>query len=428
MGDSARKTVERLLARADIRIDGDRPWDLQVHEPALYRRVLAQGSLGLGESYMDGWWDCQALDEWATKIFLARLDRAVRFDWTTLAAVIGSRLFNRQKKARAARNGGMPYRFGDDLFVAMLDPYLCYSCAYFQNTDDLAEAQLAKLDLVCRKLALQPGQRILDIGCGWGSFARFAAERYGVSVLGINVSEDQLRLGRERCAGLPVELRFLDYRDAVSEGPFDHVVSIGMFEHVGVKNYDTYFRVVRECLKDDGLFLLHTIGRNRSVTTLEPWVDKYVFPNCQLPSARQISTAIEPHFVMEDWHNFGDSYATTLQCWWRNFEAAWPELRGASYDDRFYRMWRFYLLGCVGRFRARRNQLWHVVLSKHGVLGGYTSVRRAGSDLVRRANPRSASSHSDPSTPSSRPPSSRPPSSQPLTTSLEPRASKDSPR
>lgn len=379
MGDSARETVEGILARADIRIDGDRPWDIQVHEPGLYRRVLAQGSLGLGESYMDGWWDCEALDEWATKIFLARLDQAVRLNWTTLEAVVRSRLLNLQKKTRAVPSGGMPYRFGDDLFQAMLDPYLCYSCAYFSglddDTEDLAKAQEAKLDLVCRKLDFQPGQRILDIGCGWGSFARYAAEHYGVQVLGINVSHDQLRLGREKCKGLDVELRFMDYREVASEGPFDHVVSIGMFEHVGVKNYEQYFQVARESLKDDGLFLLHTIGRNKSVTTLEPWIDKYVFPNCQLPSAKQISAAVEPYFVIEDWHNFGDDYATTLQHWWRHFEAAWPELKGEAYDDRFYRMWRFYLLGCVGRFRARRNQLWHLVLSKYGVFGGYRSVR-----------------------------------------------------
>ena len=375
MGNSARATVEAILARADIRLDGDRPWDIQVHEPDLYARVLAQGSLGLGESYMDGWWDCQALDQWATQIFLARLDRAVPLNWTTVKAVVQSRLLNLQKKARAVPSGGMPYRFGDDLFQAMLDPYLCYSCAYFRDTDDLAVAQEQKLDLVCRKLVFQPGQRILDIGCGWGSFACYAAENYGVEVLGINVSEDQLRLGREKCKGLPVELRFMDYRDVADAGPFDHVVSIGMFEHVGVKNYGDYFRVVRQCLKDGGLFLLHTIGRNKSVTTLEPWIDKYVFPNCQLPSAKQISAAVEPHFVIEDWHNFGDDYATTLQHWWRNFEAAWPELKGEHYDDRFYRMWRFYLLGCVGRFRARRNQLWHLVLSKQGVFGGYHSVR-----------------------------------------------------
>ncbi|MCG8462173.1 MAG: cyclopropane fatty acyl phospholipid synthase, partial [Holophagales bacterium] len=264
---------------------------------------------------------------------------------------------------------------GDDLFRAMLDPYMCYSCAYFEDTDDLATAQEQKLDLICRKLGLERGQRVLDIGCGWGSFARFAAERYGVEVLGINVSEDQLRLGRELCRSLPVELRFLDYRDLAGEGPFDHVVSIGMFEHVGVKNYAGYFRVARGCLKDGGLFLLHTIGRNRSVTTLEPWIDRYVFPGCQLPSARQISAAVEPYFVIEDWHNFGHHYATTLEQWWANFDHAWPELRGEAYDERFYRMWRFYLLGCVGRFRARRNQLWHLVLSKQGVYGGYRSVR-----------------------------------------------------
>jgi len=304
----------------------------------------------------------------------------------TLFALLHSRLLNRQKKSRAVRSGGLPYRFGDDLFAAMLDPRMCYSCAYFGNEssqgdrDDLAKAQEQKLDLICRKVGLEAGESVLDIGCGWGSFAGFAAERYGARVLGVNVSQDQLALGRKKTAHLDgVDLRFMDYRELARsnevERPFEHVVSIGMFEHVGVKNYRDFFQVAAECLADDGLFLLHTIGRNHSVTTLEPWIDKYVFPNCQLPSAKQIAAAVEGIFVIEDWHNFGDHYATTLEHWWRNFDAAWPDLRGERYDDRFYRMWRFYLLGCVGRFRARRNQLWHLVLSKRGVRGGYASVR-----------------------------------------------------
>ncbi|MEO1083508.1 MAG: cyclopropane fatty acyl phospholipid synthase, partial [Acidobacteriota bacterium] len=377
MSQAARRTAERILAEADIRIGGDRPWDLHVHEPKFFARVLAEGSLGFGESYMDGWWDCEDLGGMTTRAFTARLEHQVKWSATTLFAVLHSRLLNRQKKTRAVRSGGLPYRFGDDLFEAMLDPRLCYSCAYFGNSDgqdrdDLALAQEQKLDLVCRKVGLGDGDRVLDIGCGWGSFAGFAAERYGARVLGVNVSEDQLRLGRQKTAHLEdVELRFMDYRDLASSAeidrPFDHVVSIGMFEHVGVKNYRDFFRVAAECVDDDGLFLLHTIGRNHSVRTLEPWIDKYVFPNCQLPSAKQISAAVEGIFVIEDWHNFGDHYATTLEHWWRRFDAAWPQLKGPRYDERFYRMWRFYLLGCVGRFRARRNQLWHIVLSKRGV-------------------------------------------------------------
>ncbi|MEO1367497.1 MAG: class I SAM-dependent methyltransferase, partial [Acidobacteriota bacterium] len=295
MSQAARRTAEGILAEADIRIGGDRPWDLQVHEPRFFARVLAEGSLGFGEAYMDGWWDCEDLGGMTTRAFTARLEQKVRWSATTLFAVLHSRLLNRQKKTRAVRSGGLPYRFGDDLFEAMLDPRLCYSCAYFgdgadsdePDRGDLARAQEQKLDLVCRKVGLRSGDRVLDIGCGWGSFAGYAAERYGARVLGVNVSHDQLRLGRLKTEHLEgVDLRFMDYRDLTHAPdigrPFDHVVSIGMFEHVGVKNYRSFFRVAADCLADDGLFLLHTIGRNHSVRTLEPWIDKYVFPNCQL--------------------------------------------------------------------------------------------------------------------------------------------------
>lgn len=372
--DGLRRTVEELLALADIRIDGDRPWDLRVLHPDLYRRVLAQGSLGLGESHMDGWWDCEALDEWSFRIFHSRLDQRARPNLGTLWAVLRSRLLNLQSLRRAKPAGAMPYRFGDDLFEAMLDPRMAYSCGYWAEAETLDAAQEAKLDLVCRKIGLEPGQRVLDIGCGWGSFAIFAAERYGAEVVGITVSPDQAELARQRAAGLPVEIRLQDYRELAPDETFDHIVSIGMFEHVGFKNYRTFFEQTRRHLRDDGLFLLHTIGRNHSVTTLDPWVDKYVFPNCMLPSARQIAGALEGVFVTEDWHNFSADYDRTLMAWWHNFDTAWADLE-AAYGERFYRMWRFYLQGCAGRFRARRNQLWQLVLSKHGMLGGWRSVR-----------------------------------------------------
>lgn len=371
-----RRAVEEMLALADIRIDGDRPWDLRVHHGDLYRRVLAQGSLGLGESYMDGWWDCEALDQWSFKIFHSRLDQRARPNLGTLWAVLRSRFLNLQNLRRAKPAGAMPYRFGDDLFEAMLDPRMAYSCGYWAEAETLDQAQEAKLDLVCRKIGLEPGQRVLDIGCGWGSFALFAAERYGAEVVGITVSPDQAKLARQRAAEaeLPVEIRLQDYRELPTGETFDHIVSIGMFEHVGFKNYRAFFELARRHLSDDGLFLLHTIGRNHSVTTLDPWVDKYVFPNCMLPSAQQIAEALEGVFVIEDWHNFSADYDRTLMAWWHNFDTAWADLE-ATYGERFYRMWRFYLQGCAGRFRARRNQLYQLVLSKHGVLGGWQAVR-----------------------------------------------------
>jgi len=366
-----RQTVERLLSLADVRIDGDRPWDIQVHDEAFYARVLAEGALGLGESYMDGWWDCERLDELFRRVLLARLETKVR-PRTELPSVIRARILNLQRRARAFRIGECHYDIGNELFRRMLDPLMIYSCGYWANASTLQEAQEAKLDLVCRKLGLRPGMRVLDIGCGWGGTAKYAAERYGVEVVGITVSEEQAKLAREMCRGLPVEIRLQDYREI--DESFDRVLSIGMFEHVGTKNYRTYMRVVRNCLKDEGLFLLHTIGGNRSVTRTNAWTDRYIFPDSVLPSAKQIAAAIEGPFVLEDWHNFGPDYDRTLMCWFRNFDGAWDDLKD-QYDERFYRMWKYYLLSSAGSFRSRTSQLWQVVLSPKGVAGGYSPVR-----------------------------------------------------
>lgn len=371
MASRAPHIITRLLAKADIQVNGDRPWDIRVHNARFFLRVFLGGSLALGESYMDGWWDAQQLDETIARILHARLERAVRSPGALLAGV-AARLHNAQSHSRAFIIGERHYDIGNDLYTAMLDPRMAYSCGYWKDVTTLAQAQDAKLDLVCRKLGLQRGQRVLDIGCGWGSFARFAVERYGVSVVGVTVSKEQLAFARERCAGLPVELRLEDYRNLRER--FDHIVSLGMFEHVGVKNYQTFMRVAARCLRDDGLFLLHTIGGNRSVHSMDPWIGTYIFPNSMLPSITQIGRSIEGLFVMEDWHNFSADYEKTLLTWWDNVARAWPTLR-ERYGERFYRMWRYYLLACAGSFRTRHNQLWQIVLSARGVRGGYTSVR-----------------------------------------------------
>jgi len=264
------------------------------------------------------------------------------------------------------------YDIGNDLYRLMLDARLTYSCGYWKEAKTLDQAQEHKFDLICRKLNLQSGQRILDIGCGWGSFMKYAVEKYNVSCVGITLSSEQIALCKELCADLPIEIRFADYRDL--NETFDNIVSIGMFEHVGYKNYSQYMKVARRCLKDDGLFLLHTIGGNKSVVSVDPWMDKYIFPGGMLPSIKQIAKAIEGKFVMEDWHNFGADYDKTLMCWFENFSENWETIKD-NYDDRFFLMWKYYLLSCAGAFRARGNQLWQIVLSKNGVKGGYISVR-----------------------------------------------------
>ena len=368
------RRVERVLADADVRIGGTRPWDLRVHDPHFYARVLAQGSLGLGEAYMDGGWDADSLDGLLFRLLSARIDRRVR-GVRDLADGLRAWLVNLQRRTRSFEVGRRHYDLGNDLYRAMLGARMVYSCGYWREAQTLDAAQEAKLDLICRKLQLRPGLRLLDIGCGWGELLKFAAERYGIAGVGITVSQRQAEYARELCAGLPIEIRLQDYRDVHER--FDRIASVGMFEHVGAKNYAHFFDVARRCLADDGpdqgLFLLHTIASNVSVTHTDPWIDRYIFPNSMLPSAAQMARGCEGRFVLEDWHGFGPDYDRTLQAWRGNVEAAWPSL--PDYDERFRRMWRFYLSASMALFRARRAQLWQLVLSPHGIPGGYEAVR-----------------------------------------------------
>lgn len=364
--------VTSLLHGSGIVINGHESCDMQVHDERFYSRVLAQGSLGLGESYMDGWWDSDQLDEMIARLLTADIQSKIKPSFSLILDMITARIVNRQSRQRAFHIGEAHYDIGNDLYRIMLDKRMVYTCGYWKNAATLDEAQEAKLDLVCRKLGLKPGQRILDIGCGWGSFAKFAAEKYGVSVVGITVSKNQIELARELCAGLPIEIRLQDYRDVNEQ--FDHIVSLGMVEHVGYKNYATYFDVARRSLKDDGLFLLHTIGANTSEHSGDQWIEKYIFPNSMLPSAAQLMAASERKFVMEDWHNFSADYDKTLMAWYHNLEPRWSEI-ASNYTEQFHRMWRYYLLACAGAFRARECQLWQIVFSKEGVKGGYESVR-----------------------------------------------------
>ncbi len=370
-GSSAQRRIEGLLTQAGLAIGGPQASDPQIHNEHFFHRVIAHGSLGLGESYMDGWWNADDLDGFLFRLLAARLDEQVHgIDDVWLW--FKSSLLNLQRGRRAYVIGERHYDLGNDLFKAMLGKRLVYSCGYWKDAADLDAAQEAKLDLVCRKLMLQPGMRVLDIGCGWGEALKFAAERYGVSGVGVTVSHEQAEFARALCKGLPIEIRVQDYR-ALDE-KFDRIFSIGMFEHVGLKNYRAYFEVKHRCLADDGLALLHCIGSNVSSNRTDPWIAKYIFPNSMLPSAEQIAVAGEHLFVIEDWHNFGADYDRTLMAWRTNFDAAWPRLQD-RYDERFRRMWRFYLSASAAVFRARRNQLWQLVLSPRGVPGGYHAPR-----------------------------------------------------
>ncbi len=370
-----------LLETADIRIDGHRNQDIQIHDRKLADRVFALGNLGLGEAYIEGHWDARQLDCFFHHLLAARLDQKVKPIRLAFHA-LRTRLLNRQTLKRAWRVGEAHYDLGNDFYAAMLDGRMTYTCGYWSGgARTLQEAQETKLDMICRKLELKPGLRLLDIGCGWGSLMGFAAEHYGVRCVGVTISKKQAAWAAERYKGLPIEFRLQDYR-TVSE-KFDRIASVGMFEHVGRKNHRTYMEVAHRCLADGGLFLLHTIGKNIRDATPDPWIDKYIFPNGDLPSLGQIGDACDGLFVAEDLHNFGADYDKTLMAWHANFEHAWPRFKDRL-GEHFYRMWSYYLLSCAGAFRARDIQLWQWVLSKKGVPGGY---QRATQPSIARYRP-----------------------------------------
>lgn len=379
---SKKELVQDILSPAGITLDGPQPWDPQIHEERVYDRLFRDGSIAIGESYMDGWWDAEDIPEMVARVMRAgKFGDILRTNWLPLAwnAARGF-VFNLQNRTRAFEVGEKHYDIGNDLYERMLDKRLTYSCGYWSPSNssgqvarNLDEAEEAKLDLICRKIGLKAGQRVLDIGCGWGSFALFAAERYGARVVGVTISKEQVEYARAHAKDLPVEFRLQDYRE-VSDGLYNHIVSVGMFEHVGHKNYRHFMELARRLLKDDGLFLLHSIGSRHTAHASDPWMDKYIFPNGILPSAPQITAAADNLFILEDWHNFGADYEKTLLAWFANFEIYWPELQ-EKYGERFYRMWKYYLLSMAGAFRARETELWQIVFSPHGVPGGYATVR-----------------------------------------------------
>jgi len=358
------KILHEMFEQAGVNINGDKPWDVQVHDSKWYRRSLQEKNLGLGESYMDGWWDCEQIDEMIYRLLIGGLDDKLKGNFRYSLRFLPDILFNLQSRARIHMVAKQHYNLGNDLFDSFLDPYHQYSCGFFDITNDLDQAQLKKMDLIARKLHLSATDHVLDIGCGWGGLAYYAAERYGCKVTAANISHEQLSVARERCKHISVDFHEGDYRTI--KGQFDKIVSVGMFEHVGQKNYRTFMQVVHSLLKNDGIFLLHTIGNNTSMAHCDPWITKYIFPNSMLPSLRQISDATENLFVIEDVHNLGPHYDKTLLAWNGKFQRAWSLLKD-RYSPRFKRMWEYYLLSCAGAFRARNIQLWQMVMIKHGV-------------------------------------------------------------
>ena len=359
----AQDMMREILAEAGVTVGGDKPWDLQVHDDRVWARLLRDGTLGAGEAYEEGWWDTPALDQFVDRVMRINLGDTLRENWMIVAQAVRARIFNLQSMSRSFGNGQHHYDIGNDLYEPMLGGRLLYTCAYWQGAKSLDEAQDAKLDLVCKKVGLQPGMRVLDLGCGWAGFASFAAERYKVQVTGFTVSREQVKWADDHYGHLPIDIRLDDYRNAT--GSYDAVVSIGLMEHVGVKNYRGYMELVDRVLAPGGVAFVHTIGGNRPRTHIDPWFDKYIFPNSNLPTLSQLAAAMETLLVVEDVHNIGEDYDLTLMAWFKNFEAAWPSLR-AKYGDAFYRRWKYYLLTCAGAFRSRSQQLFQIVMTRPG--------------------------------------------------------------
>jgi cyclopropane-fatty-acyl-phospholipid synthase len=356
-----------LLAKAGITINGSQSWDLQVRDPRAYQRVLRDGSIGFGEAFMDGWLDCERIDLMLDRAYRAQLIEQVEVR-KAIFEVLKLKLNPFGSPARSFEIGERHYDWGNDLFESMLDRYIIYSCGYWQRANSLDAAQEDKLEIICRKLQLEPGQRLLDIGCGWGGLARYAAEHYGVSVVGITVSRQQIELGARLSAGLPVELRYLDYRDI--DEIFDRIVSVGMFEHVGRRHYRPFFQVCDRCLKPSGILLLHTVGYLKE-EPINAWYDKYIMPGVEFPTVANVIDSVGKNLVLEDfdtWH--GSHYDKTLMAWFERFNSGWNQLK-QNYDETFYRMWKLYLQGCAGAFRAERMRVWQLVFSKGGIPGGY---------------------------------------------------------
>lgn len=369
---SFRRIVTSTLDRAGIVIDGDRPWDIQVIRGRFFRRA-ARGNLGLGEAYVDNDWDVESLDALFRRVIIAGLGHSNIARLNNLLRRVRARIANLQSRRRATAVIESHYDLDHRMYEQFLGPWNQYTCCFFVDTDDLEQAEVRKLELICDKLEIESTDRVLDIGCGWGGFAKYAASTRGCHVTGVSLSQEQVAYAREYTSGLPVEIMLSDYRDLAQriDPPFDKILICGMIEHVGYKNYRSIMRVVHRLLKDDGLFLLHTIGNSENTTLADPWIEKYIFRNSMIPSMMQIVQSLTGKFVVHDWENYGHYYSKTLSAWHENFERNWDRIRSLKtphqFDERFRRMWKYYLLTSKAAFDVEDLQLWQIVMTKMGM-------------------------------------------------------------
>jgi len=386
--DRIQKRVTQELERAGVGIGTGRSWDIAVHDPRFFRRLAARGSLGAGESYVEGWWDCPRIDLLAERVL--RSGVADRWGGWLRCALTGAlrRVMNAQRGRRSERVAWIHYNNDPSFFEMLLGGSMNYSCAYWRNADTLDQAQRQKMQLIGQKLELKPGDRVLDIGCGWGGLADYLSREFGCRVVGITNSSSQARYAAERFGGDWCRFVQTDYRDFDPRqfGGFTKVVSVGMFEHVGVMNYPAFFSLCRKAAGPEGLILLHTFGRTTRCD-FDLWTDRYIFPNSYLPTIQDIGRATGESMVMEDWHNFGADYDRTLMAWLDRLDV-WAATEACSLSNEQLRMWRYYLATYAACFRVRNHiQLWQIVLSPSGVPGGYRSIREAFEPQARSRRP-----------------------------------------
>ena len=358
-----------LFAKADIKINGNRDWDIQVHDERFYSRLLFHGSIALGEAYVDGWWDCKDVEQFIYRVLHYRLVNSKTYELQHFGAsflkntrFIWKKLINPQSIRRAAKDVRYHYNLGNDLFAATLDETMTYTCGYFKDTNDLKQAQIDKMKLVCQKLNLQKGMRVLDIGCGWGSLAKYMADNYEVTVVGLTLSEEQKTFADNQCTNSDVTIELCDYRN--HNGKYDRIVSIEMIEHVGAKNLKSFMQKADKNLNEDGLMLLQFDGKSESINWNYSWIEKYVFPGTVTPSMQQIAKSSENLFFLVDWHDFTKDYHLTMNCWHENFLKNWDNIKD-NYDERFFRLWKFYLTCAPATALVNTQHLWQIVLQKN---------------------------------------------------------------
>lgn len=365
------KLIKNTFRKAGIK-EGE---DIVIHDNSAYKDFVIRGSLGFGESYMFKKWDSPHLDVVIANIIRSGIHESRWFGTLIHAGLwIKSTLKNLQNRHYAPLLAETHYNAGNHLFKSFLDPNMIYTCAYFKNTDDLSQAQLNKIKVVGNKLNLKPGEKVLDIGCGWGGTARILAEMFDVEVTGISDASEMVNYANKHNAGDRVKFIKTDYRNA--KGRYNKIYNVGFLEAVGPKNYRRFMQQVYDMLEDDGIFLTHTIMGQKSTNRGDPWLDKYIFPNGVLPSHQQIKRSVKKLFAIRDFESFGHYYEITLDHWRSNLNKNWEPIK-AKFDnpDAFKRMMDFYFLSCKAAFHTNLIDLGQYVFTKSGQVPGYKPFR-----------------------------------------------------